>query len=151
MPEVRLPEVLRSVLRHLNKSLCLEKVSSTFGAGEATKCSILFSCLDKQSSLTTPIPNALQRVCITFCLLGFFFFHCITDHVHSSQALRSLGSYFSSHSTLFVAYLSSQITFRLSPLISPWQTLTPLHSLYCQTNLFKLFHVLSFMPVRISP
>lgn len=129
MPEVLLPEVPSSVLQHLKEAIWIEKVSSTLEVGRGNQVQRSF-LLPQQTGITTPIPNALQRDNVRFW----------TDYFTASQiTFTSPGSYFSSHSRLFIASLCLlQITFRLPPLISPWQTLTPLYFLNCQTNLFML-------------
>lgn len=127
MPEVLLPEVPRSVLQHLKEAIWMEKVSSTLEVGRGNQVQHSFF-LTQQTGITTPIPNALQRDCV----------RSWTDYFTASQiTFTSPGSYFSSHSRFFIASLF-QITFRLPPLISPWQTLTSLYLLNCQTNLFML-------------
>lgn len=87
VPEVRLPEVY---LGTQTRVFAWKKYTPPLEQREATKCTILFSCLDKQSSLTTPIPNALQRGCSRFG--GFLGFFSTASQITFAQVLPSPGT-----------------------------------------------------------
>lgn len=117
MSEGLLPEVPRSVLQHLKEVIWMEKVFSTLEVGRGNQVQHSFLLPWQTGIITTPMLNALQRGCARLWT---------DDFTASHTTFTSPGSYFSSHSRFFIASLCLfQITFRLPPLITPWQTLTP--------------------------